>query len=182
MGRPDKFLMRHKDKTLLQHVIRLAIPQVAELVVSANGDPQRLSAYQLPVVPDLWPDQSGPLAGIISVMSWAQKARPPFRFVATFAADTPYFPASCIAALREHILREDLDVCFARVGDQQHYAFALWSIDQFDSLRRDYQAGKRALSEVINARKNAAIHFSGDPRWFFNANSPADLLQLDAFS
>lgn len=98
MGQTDKFLLQYGDRTLLQHCLERARSQVDDLVISANGDPARLDAYALPVIPDIWPDHPGPLAGIISVMVWAQKARKDYAWLATFATDTPHFPQCLVPA------------------------------------------------------------------------------------
>ena len=52
MGGGDKCLLPLAGRPILAHVIERLKPQVAELIVSANGDPARFSAFGLPVVGD----------------------------------------------------------------------------------------------------------------------------------
>jgi molybdenum cofactor guanylyltransferase len=179
MGQPDKFLLRHHGQSLLQRVTGTAKPQVATLVINANGDPLRLAEFHLPVIHDLWPDSQGPLAGIISVMSWAQKACQSASWLATFAADTPYFPANCVAALQHRAQERNSDVVYACSNGQSHYTFALWSIALLPHLLRQFAQGERSLHRLIQGCHSANVSFSGDPRWFFNFNEPHDWRRID---
>jgi len=180
MGRPDKFLLPYHGQSLLQRVIQIAQPQVETLVINANGDPQRLSEFQLLVVPDIWPEHQGPLAGIISVMSWAQNACPNASWLATFAADTPYFPEDCVANLQLHALQQSRQMVYASCGGQPHYTFAVWSTALLPDLQRQFAKGERSLHRFIHSCNSASVDFAGDSRWFFNFNSPADWRQTDA--
>ena len=49
MGGGDKCLLPLAGRPILAHVIERLKPQVAELIVSANGDPARFSAFGLPL-------------------------------------------------------------------------------------------------------------------------------------
>lgn len=180
MGQPDKFLLQYRQQSLLQSVLERARPQVAALVINANGDPLRLADFQVPVIQDLWPDHQGPLAGIISVMSWAQNGCQNPAWLATFAADTPYFPANCVAALHQRAQTENLEVVYASNGGASHYTFALWSTALLPQLMRQFDRGERSLHRIIRDCRSASVSFSGDPRWFFNFNTPADWLRIDS--
>lgn len=179
MGQPDKFLLHYRQQSLLQSVMDNARPQVEALVINANGDPLRLAEFRVPVIPDLWPDCQGPLAGIISVMSWAQKGCQNPAWVATFAADTPCFPANCVAALHQRAQTEDLEVVYASSSGQAHYTCALWSTALLPYLLRQFGLGERSLHRPIHGCRSAAVDFNGDPRWFFNFNSPADWARIE---
>ena len=71
MGGGDKALRPLGGRTLLDHVIDRMRPQVAALVLNANGDPARFAGFGLPVVADSVPDFAGPLAGILAGLDWA---------------------------------------------------------------------------------------------------------------
>ena len=49
MGGGDKGLLELAGKPMLRHVIDRLAPQVSTTVINANGDPQRLAAFALPV-------------------------------------------------------------------------------------------------------------------------------------
>jgi len=72
----DKFLLPLAGRPILAHVIERLKPQVAELIISANGDPARFSAFGLPVVEDRLDFYAGPLAGIFAGLEWARTNRP----------------------------------------------------------------------------------------------------------
>ena len=59
MGGGDKALRILAGETLLSRVIARARPQLRALVLNANGDPARFSAFGLPVVPDAVPGFAG---------------------------------------------------------------------------------------------------------------------------
>ena len=98
MGGGNKALLTLGGQPLLARIVERAAPQVAALVVNANGDPADVSAYGLPVVSDGVSGFVGPLAGVLSGMEWAA-ARGGYRWVASFAADTPFFPVDLVARL-----------------------------------------------------------------------------------
>jgi molybdopterin-guanine dinucleotide biosynthesis protein A len=59
MGGGDKPLRLLGGSPLLDHVLARITPQVATVVLNANGDPGRFAAFGLPVVADPLPDHPG---------------------------------------------------------------------------------------------------------------------------
>ena len=94
MGGGDKCLLPLAGRPILAHVIERLKPQVAELIISANGDPARFSAFGLPVVEDRLGGYIGPLAGVLAGLEWTRTNRPECRFAITAASDTPFLPIS----------------------------------------------------------------------------------------
>ena len=88
MGGGDKALRLLGGRSLLERVIERLRPQVAALVLNANGDPTRFEAFGLPVVADSISDFAGPLAGILAGLDWAAEHRPDCRVVASVGAYT----------------------------------------------------------------------------------------------
>ena len=76
MGGGDKALRLLGGRSLLERVIERLRPQVAALVLNANGDPTRFEAFGLPVAADSISDFAGPLAGILAGLDWAAEHRP----------------------------------------------------------------------------------------------------------
>ena len=76
MGGGDKPLRLLAGRPMLDHALDRLSPQVAAVVLNANGDPARFAAYGLPVVADGLPDHPGPLAGILAALDWAAEHRP----------------------------------------------------------------------------------------------------------
>ena len=71
MGGGDKCLLPLAGRPILAHVIERLKPQVAELIISANGESTRFSDFGLPVVEDRLGGYVGPLAGILAGLEWA---------------------------------------------------------------------------------------------------------------
>src|SRR5436190_7808156 len=101
MGGGDKALRLLGGKTLLDHVIERLRPQVAALVLNANGDPARFARFGLPVVADSVPDFAGPLAGILAGLDWTAANRPDCPAVVRVATDAPLVARVLRAALED---------------------------------------------------------------------------------
>ena len=93
MGGTDKGLVVLDGVPLVAHARNRLAPQVARLVVSANGDHSRFGPFCLPVIGDAVPGHAGPLAGIHAAFGWARENLPGATHVLSVAADTPFFPA-----------------------------------------------------------------------------------------
>ena len=92
MGGGDKCLRPLGGRSILAHVIERAQPQVATLVLNANGDAARFAAFGLPVVADDIAGFAGPLAGVLAGLDWAATHLPAATHVASFATDAPFLP------------------------------------------------------------------------------------------
>lgn len=178
MGKPDKFFLRYRGKPLLLHAIERARPQVSRLIIAANGDLSRFNNYYLTTIRDQSTASHGPLAGIISAMTWGQKASLPFKWLATFASDTPHFPDDCVSRLMQHAQAEGLDVVVPRAGGRLHYAFALWSCACYPRLVTELEHGRRALKHAIQALAWGEVDFGQHNQAFFNVNTPKDWEKL----
>jgi hypothetical protein len=67
---------RRVRRTLLDRVIARFHPQVARLLLNANGDAGRFARFDLPVTADTIPGFLGPLAGILAGLEWASASHP----------------------------------------------------------------------------------------------------------
>src|SRR5258707_2117394 len=101
MGGGDKALRLLGGRSLLDHVIDRMRPQVAALVLNANGDPARFARFGLPVVADSVPDFAGPLAGILAGLDWTAANRPDCALVLSVATDAPFLPVDLVARLAD---------------------------------------------------------------------------------
>lgn len=89
MGGEDKGLMPIGGITLYQYVLARLRPQVSSIAISANRNQARYQASGLPVIGDLTPDFSGPLAGILAGLEQATS-----EWVAFVPCDVPDFPTT----------------------------------------------------------------------------------------
>lgn len=185
MGGGDKALRMLGGRPMLAHVIDRLRPQVGALVLNANGDPTRFAAFGLPVVADTVPDFVGPLAGILAGMRWAQSNAPKTRWLASAAADTPFFPLDLVARLHTAASNSDRRIALAASDDGLQPVFGLWPIALADDLEAALTAGTRKILAWTDTHDTAVVDFAAlhvgdrsiDP--FFNANRPEDLAQAE---
>ncbi len=186
MGGGDKALRPLGGRPLLAHAVERAAPQVDRLVLNANGDAARFAGFDLPVVPDVVAGFAGPLAGVLTGMTWAAAHAPGSSWIATFACDAPFFPCDLVARLRDAVAREGADMACAASRGRTHPVFGLWPV----TLRGDLEHAMREAGirkvDAWTARYRVATvpfeivetpHGPCDP--FFNANHPEDLAQAE---
>ena len=183
MGGGDKSLRLLGGRPLLQHVIDRMRPQVAALVLNANGDPRRFAGFGLPVVADSVPDFAGPLAGILAGLDWAAEHRPDCPIMASVPTDAPFLPGDLISRLIASMEADGADLACAASGEQPHPVIGLWPVRLRGDLRRalvdegvrkvDVWTSRFRLATVPFANLRQADGSEIDP--FFNANRPEDL-------
>lgn len=184
MGGGDKCLLPLAGKTLLQRTIERAQPQVAQLLLNANGSSLRFARTRLPVLADIYPNNLGPLAGIHAGLSWMQAAAPNAEWLVSFASDTPFFPADMTEQLLAAAQAANGTLAVARSKLRVHPVFALWHI----SLKPQFEAQLRSgavprLQDWVSAQKPVLVDFEAaayDP--FFNINTPQDLYAAEPMS
>ncbi|MBX6742685.1 MAG: molybdenum cofactor guanylyltransferase MobA [Acetobacteraceae bacterium] len=180
MGGGDKPLRLLGGKPLLDHVLERVAPQVAAVVLNANGDPVRFLAYGLPVVPDGLPDYPGPLAGVLAGLDWAAEHRPDLPWLLSVPGDCPFLPRNLAEGL--HAAREAAGVklACARSGGQAHPPVGLWPVALREELRAALLAGERKIDRWTARFGCAHADWPAEPRDpFFNANAPEDLAEAE---
>jgi len=176
MGGGDKALLEIAGRPLLAHVVERLAPQVVELALNANGDPNRFAAFDLTIVPDTVDGFAGPLAGVLAGMRWAAKRG--HAHVVSAAADTPFFPTDLVERLWD--AKRDQPISMAATDDperglSEHPTFALWPVDLADDLERALTTSTMRKVVVWTSRHGCArAVFPGDYP-FFNVNTPDDL-------
>jgi molybdopterin-guanine dinucleotide biosynthesis protein A len=179
MGGGDKSLRRLGDRTILEHVIERARPQVAALLLNANGDPARFASFGLPVEADVVEGFAGPLAGVLTGMEWARAQRPDCAWVATIATDTPFFPRDLVARMHEAV--QGADLACASSNGRAHPVFGLWPVRLAGDLRHAMMEDEIRKVDVWTARyRLVEVEFPTEPvDPFFNANRPEDLAEAE---
>jgi len=182
MGGGDKGLLHLGGQSLLQHVIDRLEPQVAGIVLNANGNPTRFADYDLPVIADETNDFAGPLAGVLTGMVWgaAQGAN----HIVTVAADTPFFPCDLVPQL-QLALEGDARIALAATPDPKrgmarHPTFGIWPTSLADDLRQALADGTRKVVAWTDRHGTATAEFTATPfDPFFNVNTPDDLIRAE---
>lgn len=182
LGGGDKPLRTIADRPILDMVLERLRPQVGPVAISANGDPARFAAYDLPVLPDDRPrGQTGPLAGVLSALVWAGDMAA--NRVLTVAGDTPFLPRNLAARLGEAAGGHRIAV--AASGGRSHPVFALWPVSLAADLRL-FLAESETFSVGAFQKRHPLVTVdfplltdeqSTDP--FFNINTPDDLAKAN---
>jgi molybdopterin-guanine dinucleotide biosynthesis protein A len=177
MGGGDKALRRLGARPLLGHVVARLRPQVAALVINANGDPARFAGFGLPVVADSVPDFAGPLAGVLAGLDWVAAHRPDLSHVASAATDAPFLPADFVIRLAAALAAAGADLACAASGGRAHPVFGLWPVRLREDLRDAIATECVRKVDLWTARhKLVTVPFADHPvDPFFNANRPTDL-------
>ncbi|MGH6912356.1 MAG: molybdenum cofactor guanylyltransferase MobA, partial [Geminicoccales bacterium] len=181
MGGGDKCLRTLGDRTILDHVIGRARPQVEALLLNANGDPARFARFGLPLAADVVEGFAGPLAGVLTGMEWARANRQGLPWIATIATDTPFFPHDLIARLLEAVSEKKAELACAASGGRTHPVFGLWPVHLADNLRRAMVEENIRKVDIWTARHRLVeVDFPTEPiDPFFNTNRPDDLAEAE---
>jgi molybdopterin-guanine dinucleotide biosynthesis protein A len=177
MGGGDKALIRIGDETILSRTLARLTPQVAGVVLNANGDPARFAPFGLPVVADSVPDFAGPLAGILAGLDWVAANKPQIEWVVSVPGDCPFLPRDLVARLHQAGATQNKPLACAHSGDWRHPVVALWRVALREELRRAITVEDLRKIEVWTARYGVALaDWPTDPvDPFFNVNTPEDV-------
>jgi molybdopterin-guanine dinucleotide biosynthesis protein A len=181
MGGGDKCRKRIGGRSMLERIVERTRPQVAALVLNANGDPARFGDLGLPVIADPVGGFAGPLAGVLAGMGWAARHAAGCDWVATVATDTPLFPADLVARLLAAVADGKADLACAASAGRSHPVFGLWPLRLAAALRSAMvDEGVRKIDAWTARYRLATVEFPAlpfDP--FFNVNAPADLAEAE---
>lgn len=186
MGGGDKCLLELAGKPLLTHVIERLTPQTSNLVLNANGDASRFSAFDLPVIADPVEGFAGPLAGVLAGFTWARENVPDARWIVTAASDTPFFPQDLVARLLATTGGTYPSIALSSSQGRMHPVFGLWPTALMDDLHGALHEGVRKVLHWTDRHTTVTATFDMvelggdeiDP--FFNANTPEDLAKAEA--
>lgn len=181
MGGGDKGLLTLGGQTLLERVIGRLQPQVANLVLNANGEPSRFDT-NLPVIADSIDGFAGPLAGVLAGLDWA--AQLGHSHIVTAAADTPFFPCDLVPRLM--LAAETQPIALAATPENgrvnRHPTFGLWPVDLREDLRASLRGGLRKVVLWTDRHGTAFAEFSTTPfDPFFNVNTPEDMATAESY-
>ncbi|MEE8445111.1 MAG: molybdenum cofactor guanylyltransferase MobA, partial [Alphaproteobacteria bacterium] len=123
MGGGDKCLQLLGGRPVLGRILDIARPQVAALVLNANGAPERFAQFGVPVAADVIAGFAGPLAGVLTGLDWARDHAPGCDWVASFACDAPFAPADLVARLAAAVADGAADLACASSGGRDHPVF-----------------------------------------------------------
>ncbi len=187
MGGADKGLQNFNGVPLALHTLLRLSPQVGEIMINAN---RNLAAYESFGVP-VWPDSTdlgeyaGPLAGFMTAL---ERCETPY--LLTVPCDTPLFPDDLVARMAKAFAQADADFAVASAPEEDgelrpQPVFCLMRADMLESLMRFTKGGGRKIDAWTAQHKTVHVAFNqvgDDARGFFNANTLAELHQLESRS
>ncbi len=174
MGGVDKGLTVFRGRPLVAHVIERLAPQVDELLVNANRNPEAYAAFGHRVIADEIPGFAGPLAGFERGLAHARG-----ELVATVPCDSPFLPADLVARLRAALEAKGADLAVACTGDQPHPVFCLMRRGVHASLAAFLASGERKIDKWYAALSVAEVAFDDEADAFANINTRDELAGLE---
>ncbi|MEP6790249.1 MAG: molybdenum cofactor guanylyltransferase MobA [Ramlibacter sp.] len=182
MGGVDKGLQNFNGIPLALHTLLRLQPQVGEMMINANRNLSAYEAFGAPVWPDVLSDYAGPLAGFLTGI---ERCETPW--LLTVPCDTPLFPADLVARLAKAADREGAEIAMAAGLEEGQLrtqpVFCLLRIELLESLVAFTHGGGRKIDAWTALHKTVVVPFDqpgDDPRAFINANTLAELHQLES--
>jgi molybdopterin-guanine dinucleotide biosynthesis protein A len=189
MGGVDKGLQNFMGLPLALHTqTRLQMGGgVGTIMINANRNLAAYESFGVPVWPDGLADYAGPLAGFLTGL---ERCETPY--LLTVPCDTPLLPPDLAQRLAAALEAEDADIAMAaapEAGKDGHMqvrtqpVFCLLRTGLLESLVRFTQEGGRKIDAWTALHRTAVVPFDqpgDDPQAFFNANTLAELQQLES--
>jgi molybdopterin-guanine dinucleotide biosynthesis protein A len=159
---------------MVAHVIERFAPQVDELLVNANRNPEDYARFGHRVIADEIEGFAGPLAGFERGLAYASGS-----LVVTVPCDSPFLPLDLVARLRAALDRENAELAVAKTGDQAHPVFSLMRRGVHASLREFLTSGQRKIDKWYGALRVVEVSFDDVADAFLNINTREDLANLE---
>ena len=160
MGGGDKGLREIGGRPMLAHVLDRFSPQVARVVLNANGDPARFADFDLPVVADSITGNVGPLAGVLAGMRWSAENAPSATHIATASTDAPLIPQDLVARLAASLEGRPERITLAASGGHKHPVIGLWPVALADDLEAALNEGVRKVLHWTDRHGTLALELS----------------------
>ncbi len=178
MGGVDKARIEINGISILDRVLATLSAQCVDIIINANGDPERFVDTGCPVVPDNVPGNPGPLAGILAGLDWLAAQNNGVEWIVSVPSDCPFLPDDLVERLHQarRAMGSGVPLACARSGEWRQPVIGLWPLALRADLRKALvEEGLRKV-EVWTARHGIAIaDWPTEPiDPFFNVNTPED--------
>ncbi len=177
LGNIDKALVKIDATTLLDRAITNLEKQCSQIIINANGNPDRFESTNKPIVADTIEGHAGPLAGVLAAMQWVQQNEPQTKWIATLPVDTPFAPDDFARKLLLETTKTNADMACTSSNGRHHPVVGLWPVDLADQLKQAMMKEDMRKVDLWTARyKLTIVDFEvGQYDPFFNINRPADI-------
>ncbi len=167
LGGVNKAFLALNGELLIVHLLRRLIPQTGDIAISANGDPARFAAFNMPVLPDGALAGKGPLAGVAAGLAWAQSIGA--AELLTIPVDTPFFSENLLESLTPA-------PAVATWRGRQHHLVATWQVSALPQLLAFLAApGAYKVRDALTFCSARQVAFEAETDPFLNINTPEDL-------
>jgi molybdenum cofactor guanylyltransferase len=178
MGGGSKFLQEIDGKSLLSHIISTITPQVTNLILNTNIDPEDVVNINIPVVEDSVSGFVGPLSGILTGLEYFIENGTKASHMLSVPTDAPFIPKDLVTRLQAGIGdRPEQTIVMAESVGRVHPVVALWPFALASELRTALvDEGLRKILVFADRYTRTNVVWEdheGDP--FFNINRPEDL-------
>jgi molybdenum cofactor guanylyltransferase len=168
MGGVDKGLKPLRGRPMVEWVLERLAPQVGEIVINANQNPDQYGAYGYRVVPDQISGFAGPLAGLHAGLKAVKH-----ELAVTVPCDSPFLPADLVSRLNSSLKGNDLAV--AKTGEQAHPVFALVRRNVLPNLEAFLAGGGRKIDAWYASLQVVEVLFDDEADAFRNINTLEEL-------
>lgn len=188
MGGVDKGLQNFNGMPLALHTLtRLQMGGgVGTILINANRNLSAYESFGADVWPDGLADYAGPLAGFLTGL---ERCETPY--LVTVPCDTPLLPLDLVPRLAQALDEQDADIAMVGAPETDQHGqikvrpqpvFCMIRVGLLESLVRFTQDGGRKIDAWTALHKTVIVPFDApadDPQAFANANTLADLRQLE---
>lgn len=189
MGGVDKGLQNFNGLPLALHTLtRLQLGNgVGEIMVNANRNLGAYESFGHPVWPDAQADYPGPLAGFLTGLEHCETP-----YLLTVPCDTPMLPLDLAPRLAAALHDSGADIAMVSAPEQDSEGnmqlrtqpvFCLINVALLESLMQFIKEGGRKIDAWTDQHATVVVPFQeagDDPKAFFNANTLAELQQLES--
>jgi molybdopterin-guanine dinucleotide biosynthesis protein A len=174
MGGVDKGLQMFAGKAMVAHAVERLAPQVGELLINANRNPEAYAQFGYRVIADEIEGFAGPLAGFERGLAHAKG-----NLVVTVPCDSPFFPTDLVARLNSALEHGKAELAVAKTGHQAHPVFALMRRSVHGSLQQFLASGERKIDRWYSALQVVEVPFDDEADAFLNINTREELAGLE---
>lgn len=179
MNGRDKGLVHFKQEPLISHIHRTVSHLVqqnnANIFISCNRNIQEYQCYGT-VVADYYPNYSGPLAGIASVLKYIRHIQPDTmpKYLLVVPVDVPYLTTEYLQSFIESVFSDSPEIVVAHDGTYMHPSVMMLQTKLYPSIEECVQLGNFKMKHWITSRTYNTILVS-NPKQLENINYPSQL-------
>jgi len=169
MGGEDKGLADLAGRPMLEYVLDALRPQVGSILVSANRNRERYSAYGCTVVADTLENYPGPLAGVASALQHLATD-----YLLVVPCDAPLLATDLAPRLHAACVAAGAEAAVASDGLRVQPVFLMLRATVAPGLQAYLAGGGRRVDAWLMQLRLAQVDFSDEPECFVNVNDPTE--------